>query len=148
MPESRALIADLDQLMRKLYCADACFLTAPEDLVAESAIFLVARDRGAAVGCGSVVPRPDGAGEVKRMWTSPAARRRGVARSLVRALEARAAQAGLSALRLETGVSQPEAIAFYEAEGFRRRGPFGDYTDDPALVFFEKALTRAKESAA
>jgi putative acetyltransferase len=43
-------------------------------------------------------------------------------------------------LRLETGIKQEPAIRLYESAGFRRRGPFGSYRDDPLSVFMEKPL--------
>jgi putative acetyltransferase len=43
-------------------------------------------------------------------------------------------------LRLETGTRQPAAIALYERAGFRRRGPFGSYRDDPLSVYMEKPI--------
>lgn len=39
---------------------------------------------------------------------------------------------------LETSYLEPEAIAFYERAGYRRRGHFGTYIDDPNTVFIEK----------
>jgi putative acetyltransferase len=39
---------------------------------------------------------------------------------------------------LETGIRQPEALGLYERLGFVRRGPFGDYAEDPLSVFMEK----------
>jgi putative acetyltransferase len=44
-------------------------------------------------------------------------------------------------LRLETGIKQDAAIHLYENAGFRRRGPFGSYRDDPLSVFMEKPLS-------
>ena len=44
-------------------------------------------------------------------------------------------------LRLETGVHQHEAIGLYERMDFRRIRPFGDYTDDPLSLYYEKRLT-------
>jgi putative acetyltransferase len=43
-------------------------------------------------------------------------------------------------VRLETGTLQPEALRLYETAGFTRRGPYGDYPDDPCNVFMEKRL--------
>jgi putative acetyltransferase len=37
-----------------------------------------------------------------------------------------------------TGVSQPEALAFYGRAGYARRKRFGDYPDDPLSVFMRK----------
>jgi putative acetyltransferase len=45
---------------------------------------------------------------------------------------------GRHILRLEAGIHQPEALGLYEALGYVRRGPFGDYGDDPVSVFMEK----------
>jgi putative acetyltransferase len=41
---------------------------------------------------------------------------------------------------LETGISQPEALAFYARAGYVNRGPFGGYPDDPFSMFMEKEL--------
>ena len=46
----------------------------------------------------------------------------------------------VTTLRLETGIKQDAAIRLYESAGFRRRGPFGSYRDDPLSVFMEKPL--------
>jgi putative acetyltransferase len=48
-----------------------------------------------------------------------------------------------SAVRLETGNRQPEAIALYEGCGFARIAPFGVYVGDPTSVCFELRLARA-----
>ncbi|MGA8681994.1 MAG: GNAT family N-acetyltransferase [Acidimicrobiales bacterium] len=57
--------------------------------------------------------------EIKRVWTSPAHRRRGLAGVVLDAIEAVAADAGYRVAWLETGPSQPEAVAFYEGRGYR-----------------------------
>jgi len=44
-------------------------------------------------------------------------------------------------MMLETGISQPEALGLYERSGYVRRGPYGDYPDDPLSVFMHKRLT-------
>ena len=41
---------------------------------------------------------------------------------------------------LETGDEQPDAIRFYEREGFTRIPNFGYYVDSPYSVCFEKTL--------
>jgi len=52
---------------------------------------------------------------------------------------------GVTALRIETGVYQQEAVRFYEGAGFSRCGPFGPYAKMPpraieTSVFYEKSL--------
>lgn len=65
--------------------------------------------------------------EVKRMYVVPAAQRRGLARRMLAHLEATAAEAGIEALVLETGIAQPEAIALYESAGYEPVPGFGHY---------------------
>jgi putative acetyltransferase len=96
------------------------------------------------VGCGGVAMFDDYA-EVKRMYTRPEARGRGVAKALLRRIEDEARGANKSVLRLETGTYQQEAIGLYEAMGFQPRGPFGPYAAMPARnietsLFLEKVL--------
>jgi putative acetyltransferase len=106
--------------------------------------FFLARLDGLAVGCGGVAMFDDYA-EVKRMYTRPAARGRGVAKALLRRIEDEARAVDKTVLRLETGTHQREAVGLYERTGFRLRGPFGPYAAMPARnietsLFFEKAL--------
>lgn len=65
--------------------------------------------------------------EVKRMYVVPAAQRRGVARRMLRHLEATAAEEGIEAIVLETGTQQPEAIALYTSSGYEPIPGFGHY---------------------
>ena len=73
------------------------------------------------------------------MFVLPEALGRGIGRAILAAIEA-ALPAHVAALRLETGVKQEAAVRLYEAAGFRRRGPFGSYRDDPLSIFMEKPL--------
>jgi ribosomal protein S18 acetylase RimI-like enzyme len=102
--------------------------------------YMVAYIDGNAVACGALRPLADGAAEVRRMYVSRHARRQGVARSMMEALEHRAREAGYLWLRLETGHKQAPAIALYASMGFRRIAAFGPYVEDPTSVCFEKPL--------
>jgi GNAT superfamily N-acetyltransferase len=82
----------------------------------------------------------DRSAEVKRMFVVPAARRRGHARSMLHHLEATARSAGAEVMVLETGTMQPEAIALYEVEGYRRIDDFGYYSWSPLSRCFGKRL--------
>ena len=69
------------------------------------------------VGLRSIAP---GVGEIKRLWVSDGARRRGLATTLMEAAEACAVQFGFHLVELETGPLQPEAVTLYLATGWER----------------------------
>jgi GNAT superfamily N-acetyltransferase len=79
--------------------------------------------------------------EVKRMYVTPRARGRGLARVVLAHLERTAAAAGAEAMVLETGDEQPEAIALYESSGYTRVVDFGHYAWSPKSRCFGKLLT-------
>jgi GNAT superfamily N-acetyltransferase len=56
--------------------------------------------------------------EVKRVFTTDAARRRGVSIALLEALETWAGEQGAARVILGTGPEQPEAIALYQRTGY------------------------------
>ncbi|MDQ2080055.1 GNAT family N-acetyltransferase [Xanthobacteraceae bacterium Astr-EGSB] len=109
-----------------------------DELRPPAGIFFVARLDGRAVGCGALKARPDGIGEVKRMWVDPVARGLGIGRRLLTTLEARAQRFGLRLLRLETNHSLVEAQALYRSSGYREVLPFND--EPYAHHWFEKPL--------
>lgn len=73
------------------------------------------------------------------MFVVPQARRLGVARRVLELLEARAREMGYSAVRLGTGLRQPEALALYESCGYCRVPLFGEY-EGAACACHEKTL--------
>ena len=100
-------------------------------------------DDGTPLGCGALRALGDGAAEVKRMYVVPAARRRGVSRAVLVALEEAARSRGWTTLRLETGPLQTAAVALYESGGYRPIAAFGGYAGDPRAthsLFFERTL--------
>ena len=136
----RALIAELDELMARLYPAESNHLVDVDALAGPDVRFVVARQLERAVGCGAVVRRDGQLGEIKRMYVDPRVRGRGLGRQLLEALQAEAAKQGLRRLALETGVSQSEAIGLYRRAGFRDCPPFGSYKPDPLSLFMMKEL--------
>jgi GNAT superfamily N-acetyltransferase len=78
--------------------------------------------------------------EVKRMYVVPAAQRRGLARQMLAHLETTAAEAGIEALVLETGIAQPEAIALYESSGYVPIPGFGHYSGSELSRCFGRVL--------
>jgi len=140
-PEVIALIDELDAYQKPLYPAESHHGIDIAALLEPNVLFAVARDEGGqAIGCGAVVLEP-GYGELKRMYTRPSHRGRGVARAILAALESEARGRGCGRFVLETGYLQSEAIALYERSGYRRRGPFGAYVEDHNSVFMQKVVS-------
>ena len=104
--------------------------------------FLIAYVDGAPAGCGGWRTRPDDrdAAEIKRMYTAPAHRGRGVASAVLRALEESARAAGRERTVLETGSKQPEAVALYEKLGYERIPNFGYYREYAGCLSFGRSL--------
>ena len=90
------------------------------------------------IACGGIRRRADGLGEIKRMYVRTAARGRGAGRGLLAALETEARSLGYSALVLETGLRQPEAIALYESAGYGIIPNYGFYKDSDLSRCYRK----------
>jgi len=139
-PEAVALVGELDAHLEPLYPPESRYGLTLDGLRAPHVRFVLARDAsGAAQACGAVALLPQFA-ELKRMYVRPSVRGQGAADAMVRFLEGIAVARGYGTLYLETGVLQHAAMAFYERVGFRRRGAFGSYGEDPTSVFMEKPL--------
>ena len=86
--------------------------------------FFVAYSGDVLLGCAGWRAHGEDA-ELKRMFTVPAARGRGVARLVLAAIEDSARERGCKRVILETGDNQPEAIAMYVRCGDERIEDFG-----------------------
>jgi GNAT superfamily N-acetyltransferase len=138
----RALTAAQQRELRARYDGAGEPGTPPS--ASDVSVVLVARDgAGAVVACGALRALGADVAELKRMYVVPVARRRGLSKALLTALEASAAARGWTTLRLETGPRQPEAIALYEGAGYRPIDAFGAYVDAPDAaesLFYERVL--------
>lgn len=109
-------------------------------------VFLLARAAdGAPIVCGGLRPLPDAVlgahtAEIKRMYAAPEARGTGAATTLLRALEREAAALGIRRLVLETGTAQPDAVRFYQREGYARIPLFGHYVGSDLSLCFARDL--------
>jgi putative acetyltransferase len=137
-PDVIALINELDAYQKPLYPAESHHGIDLGALSQPNVLFAVARSTdGQAIACGAIVLEVE-YGELKRMYTLPSFRGRGIARQLLVFLESEARARGCRDFALETGYLQLEAIALYARCGYERRGPFGSYTEDPNSVFMAK----------
>ena len=86
-----------------------------------SGLFIVFMDGPVTAAGGGFRRHDTSTCEVKRMWTHPEYRRRGLAARVLTTLEDAACEAGYTRLILETGPRQPEAEAMYAARGKRTK---------------------------
>jgi GNAT superfamily N-acetyltransferase len=140
---SRALFAEYMALVRERLGDDftpseAIFAT--EDAFdGPSAAWLVVYEGERAVACGGLRELEPRVGEVKRVFVSAAARRRGHGRALLAELERVAREMGYQRVRAYTTEVLHEARALYDAAGYRRIDAVtvDDRADD---IWLEKRL--------
>lgn len=139
-PRIRNLLSASDAYMAALYPAESNHLLDLSTLQASNVLFFVARHDDECIGCGAIVLEQDQTAEIKRMWVDPQARGLKLGRRLLQAIEDAALDHDIAVVRLETGVSQPEALGLYRSEGYVEIGAFGSYQPDSLSVFMEKQL--------
>lgn len=153
-PVAQELIAQVQQEYLQRYGETDQTPVEPGEFVPPAGLFLLASDSdltgdsaltgdsdGVPVGCGGWRAHREGVAEIKRMYVVAAHRRRGVARAVLAELERTAARAGYRWLELFTGLGQPEAIAMYEAAGYRPVDGFGPYRNEPSARYLGKPVT-------
>jgi GNAT superfamily N-acetyltransferase len=139
-PDAQALIEELETHLSGFYPVESRHGFSVAKLLAENVAFFVTRYDGAPAGCGGIKLFGTEFGEVKRMFVRPQYRGLGLGKLMLDRLVEYAREHGMSLVRLETGIHQPEAISLYERAGFYRIPPFGNYTDDPLSLCYEKRL--------
>lgn len=95
---------------------------------------------GQAVACGAFKSFDPETVEVKRMYTLPEFRGRGLASAVLRELEAWVRESGVPRIILETGRRQPEAIRLYSRQGYVLTANYGPYAGVENSVCFEKRI--------
>lgn len=92
------------------------------------------------VACGALRELDRVTAEVRRMYVHREHRRNRIGYAVLSHLVVEARRLGYDWLRLETGYKQIPAMALYEAYGFHRIPPFGEYENDPTSVCYELQL--------
>jgi putative acetyltransferase len=135
------LIGELDEhLMAHPYPPQSRHAFSIEKLLREGVVFFIAHYEEQLAGCGGIKMFEADYGEVKRMYVRPIFRGKGLGKAMLNRLAEYARGKGVGLLRLETGIYEVEAIGLYERFGFQRRGPFGEYVEDPLTVYLEKKI--------
>jgi putative acetyltransferase len=141
----RSLVAALNEWALAQTPREFCHHMTVDQMAQPDTTVFIARDDGAAIGMGALKRHAGRIGEVKRMFTRPEARGRGIGRAIVAEIESLAQREGCSRLVLETGAvpSFTSAWRVYETSGFTRCGAVLDYPADTGHnIFYEKFLAQ------
>jgi len=136
----RALVAALNETTLGLTPPEHCHHMTVEQMAQPDTTLFVARENGAAVAMGALRRHANGWGEVKRMFTAPSHRGKGLGAAIVAHVEQLAREEGCSRLVLETGSNFDAAIHVYTRAGFAPCEPILDYPPSPWTAFYAKAL--------
>ena len=132
-PVAQTLISRLNAELAAAYPEEGANhfrLDAGETAVGRGGFFVLYRD-GQPLGCGAVRRLDATTAEVKRMFVAPEERGKGLGQALLERLEEEARALGSTRLVLETGTRQRQAVALYEAAGFRQIPLYGEYLNSP-----------------
>lgn len=101
---------------------------------------VVAYEEGKPMGCGAIKEYTATTMEIKRMYTSPLSRGKGIATKVLKELEIWATELSFENCVLETGKRQPEAIRLYKKNGYQLIQNYGQYAEIENSQCFEKEL--------
>lgn len=133
------LVEVLDSYLAKIDGEEHAFYNQLNQVDSLSQV-VVAYENGKPIACGAMRSFGENTAEVKRMFTLPEARSRGVGGKILRELELWANELKFQRCVLETGKRQPDAIHLYIKHGYKRVPNFGKYDGVANSVCFEKEL--------
>ena len=134
-----ALVAQLDKLLAELDGEEHAFYNSLNKIDKIKHV-IVAYDDGKPVACGAIREFTHDTMEVKRMYTIPDYRGKGIAYTVLTELEKWAAELAYNRCVLETGKRQPEAIRLYQKTGYNIIPNYGQYINVENSVCFEKVI--------
>lgn len=92
------------------------------------------------IGCGAIKEYGPNMVEIKRMYTSPGNRGKGIATQILVELEKWATELSCEKCILETGKRQSEAVALYKKNGYKLIPNYGQYAGIENSLCFEKEM--------
>ena len=92
------------------------------------------------VGCGAYKAYNKNTVEIKRMYTNPEFRKKGIASEILKELESWAKEIGYNYSILETGKRQIEAVEFYKKSNYSIIPNYGQYKSMENSICFKKKL--------
>jgi putative acetyltransferase len=138
-PDFQALVAKLDKVLAILDGDDHAFY-AQFNKTANMDTVVVCYENEKVVGCGAFRPYDTQTVEIKRMYTEPEVRGKGIATLILHELEQWAAELHYLQAILETGYKQFEAIALYQKLGYTIIQNYGQYENIDNSICMKKAL--------
>ncbi|WP_454046870.1 GNAT family N-acetyltransferase [Chryseobacterium sp. Marseille-Q8038] len=93
---------------------------------------------GIPAACGAFKPFSEDTVEIKRMFTHPEFRKKGLGSAIVKELESWASELNFKKAVLETSQDLKSAISVYEKSGFYRIPNYGQYVGIEQSVCYEK----------
>ena len=102
---------------------------------------IVIYENDSAVACGAIKEFESDSMEVKRMFTDPAYRGKGLARKVLTELEKWVAELGYRKCVLETGKRMKDAIELYSRSNYQVIPNYGQYIGIDNSVCFEKEIS-------
>lgn len=102
--------------------------------------FLMLHVDGQAVAGGAFMRESDAVAEMKRVWTHPEHRRKGLGRRVMAELEDEARRRGYTTSHLTTGARQPEALGLYLALGYEPLFDLDGDLEEVSYLRFAKPL--------
>jgi putative acetyltransferase len=141
------LLHALDKEIRDRYdqpVEDFVLKLDPEEVAPGHGALVVAWADEKAVGCGAIRLIDSETAELKRMYTVPEYRRRGMAGAILCFLEDQARTLGATRVVLETVINPPAAVALYRAAGYVEIPKFGLYVESEISLCMGKAFELPK----
>lgn len=133
------LVLQLDAYLKVLDGEDHAFYAQfnKTNLLKNAVIYY---ENNIAVGIGAYKEYDANTAEIKRMFTLPEHRGKGIAKAILTELEAWAKTSGYDSCMLETSVRLESAIALYKKSGYEVIPNYGQYIDVESSVCMRKDL--------
>ena len=133
------LVVQLDAYLKVLDGDDHAFYAQfNKSSLLKNAVICYENDK--AIGIGAYKEFEPKAAEIKRMYTLPQYRGKGVAKAILTELEAWAKEENYTTSILETGFMQVDAIGLYQKLGYQITENFGQYSGVANSVCMKKII--------
>ncbi|MEO5569536.1 MAG: GNAT family N-acetyltransferase [Bacteroidia bacterium] len=133
------LVKNLDSVLARLDGNDHSFY-AQFNMIDKIKHAVIAYQDDNPVSCGAIKEYISATMEIKRMFTLPDYRGKGLATKVLAELELWATELSCQKCILETSRKQPEAVALYKKNGYKLISNYGQYKGIENSVCFEKKI--------